>query len=228
MLLFLGVSSLNLGRVRTAHFFLPPVENSLDEEAIDIRERQTVYRGYFRIDHFRVRHRLYAGGWSPELSREVFLRHNAAAILLYDPQRDLLVFIEQFRLAAHLAGFPPWQLEVVAGIIDKDEPAAAVARRESKEEAGLSVIGEVVPIHRFLPSPGGSIETVDLFCGRVDAGDAGGIHGLADESEDIKVVVKSADDALAMLAAGEIQNAFTLIALHWFAANRDAIRRRWG
>jgi ADP-ribose pyrophosphatase len=210
-----------------AHFFAPPVEDCLDEDAIDIRERKTVYQGFFRIDHFRLRHRLYAGGWSPELSREIFLRHDAAAILLYDPQRDTLVFIEQFRLAAHLAGFPAWQLEIVAGIIDTDEPAAAVARREAQEEAGLSVIGEILPIHRFLPSPGGSTETVDLFCGRVDAGKAGGIHGLADESEDIKVVVKSADEAFAMLEAGVIQNAFTLIALHWFAAKRETLRRLW-
>jgi ADP-ribose pyrophosphatase len=208
-------------------FFAPPVEDCLDEDAIDIRERKTVYQGFFRIDHFRLRHRLYAGGWSPELSREVFLRHNAAAILLYDPQRDTLVFIEQFRLPAHLAGFPAWQLEIVAGIIDRDEPADAVARREAEEEAGLSVIGEIVPIHRFLPSPGGSTETVDLFCGRVDAGNAGGIHGLADESEDIKVVVKSVDEAFAMLEAGVIQNAFTLIALHWFAAKRETLRRLW-
>jgi ADP-ribose pyrophosphatase len=210
-----------------AHFFAPPVEDCLDEDAINIRERKTVYQGFFRIDHFRLRHRLYAGGWSPELSREIFLRHDAAAILLYDPQRDTLVFIEQFRLAAHLAGFPAWQLEIVAGIIDTDEPAAAVARREAQEEAGLSVIGEILPIHRFLPSPGGSTETVDLFCGRVDAGKAGGIHGLADESEDIKVVVKSADEAFAMLEAGVIQNAFTLIALHWFAAKRETLRRLW-
>ncbi len=199
----------------------------MDEDAIEIRERKTVYQGFFRIDHFRLRHRLYAGGWSPELSREIFLRHDAAAILLYDPQRDTLVFIEQFRLAAHLAGFPAWQLEIVAGIIDKDEPAGAVARREVQEEAGLSLIGEILPIHRFLPSPGGSTETVDLFCGRIDAGNAGGIHGLADESEDIKVIVKSADEAFAMLEAGVIQNAFTLIALHWFAAKRETLHRLW-
>jgi ADP-ribose pyrophosphatase len=199
----------------------------LDEDAIDIRERKTVYQGFFRIDHFRLRHRLYAGGWSPELSREIFLRHNAAVILLYDPQRDTLVLIEQFRLAAHLAGFPAWQLEIVAGIIDKDEPAAAVARREAQEEAGLAVIGDILPIHRFLPSPGGSTETVDLFCGRVDAGNAGGIHGLTDESEDIKVVVKSTDEAFTLLEAGKIQNAFTLIALHWFAAKRETLRRLW-
>ncbi len=199
----------------------------MDNDSIAISERRTVYRGYFRIDHFRLRHRLFAGGWSPELSREVFLRHDAVGILLYDPARDALVLIEQFRLAAHLAGFAAWQLEIVAGIIDKEEPPAAVARREAQEEAGLTVIGEAVPIHRFLTSPGGSTETVDLFCGRVDASAAGGIHGLADESEDIRVVVKSSEEAMQLLNAGKIENGYTLLALHWFATNRETLRRQW-
>ena len=199
----------------------------MDEDSIAINERETVYRGFFRVDRFLLRHRLFAGGWSAELSREVFLRHDAAGILLYDPQRDEIVLIEQFRLAAHLAGFAAWQLEIVAGIIDSDESAATVARREAEEEAGLAVIGEVVPIHRFMTSPGGSTETVDLFCGRVDASAAGGIHGLADESEDIRVVVKSHTEAMELLNAGKIENGYTLLALHWLAANREALRRQW-
>ena len=199
----------------------------MDEDSIAINERETVYRGFFRVDHFLLRHRLFAGGWSAELSREVFLRHDAAGILLYDPQRDEIVLIEQFRLAAHLAGFAAWQLEIVAGIIDSDESAATVARREAEEEAGLAVIGEVVPIHRFMTSPGGSTETVDLFCGRVDASAAGGIHGLAEESEDIRAVVKSYAEAMGLLNAGKIENGYTLLALHWLAANREALRRQW-
>jgi ADP-ribose pyrophosphatase len=199
----------------------------LDEDSIAINERETVYRGFFRVDRFLLRHRLFAGGWSAELSREVFLRHDAAGILLYDPRRDEIVLIEQFRLAAHLAGFAAWQLEIVAGIIDSDESASAGARRETEEEAGLAVIGEVVPIHRFMTSPGGSTETVDLFCGRVDASAAGGIHGLADESEDIRAVVKSYAEAMGLLNAGKIENGYTLLALHWLAANREALRRQW-
>lgn len=199
----------------------------MDEDSIAINERETVYRGFFRVDRFLLRHRLFAGGWSAELSREVFLRHDAAGILLYDPQRDEIVLIEQFRLAAHLAGFAAWQLEIVAGIIDSDESAATVARREAEEEAGLAVIGEVVPIHRFMTSPGGSTETVDLFCGRVDASAAGGIHGLADESEDIRAVVRSYAEAMGLLNAGKIENGYTLLALHWLAANREALRRQW-
>ncbi|HKW54856.1 MAG TPA: NUDIX domain-containing protein [Stellaceae bacterium] len=200
----------------------------MSDAAIEILDRETAYQGFFRIDRYRLRHRLYSGGWSGELAREVFERGNAAGVLLYDPARDALVLIEQFRLAAHLAGFAAWQLEIVAGIIDRPgESALDVVRREAQEEAGLTIDGEVLPIHRYLTSPGGSTETVALYCGRVDSSDAGGIHGLADEHEDIKVVVKSYDDAMALLRDGKIDNGFTIVALYWLAANRERLRRSW-
>ena len=196
--------------------------------AVEIIGRETAYQGFFRIDRYRLRHHLYAGGMSGELTREIFERGNAVGVLLYDARRDALVLVEQFRLPAHLAGLPAWQLEIVAGIIDRPgESAVDVVRREAKEEAGLVIEGEVLPIHRYLTSPGGSTETVALYCGRVDAHDAGGIHGLADEHEDIKVVVKSYDETMALLAAGKIDNGFTIVALYWLAANRDRLRREW-
>ena len=201
----------------------------MSDEALRILDRETAYQGFFRIDRYRLRHRLYAGGWSGELSREVFERGRAVGVLLYDPDRDAVVLIEQFRLAAHLAGFSAWQLEIVAGIVDHDhESDADVARREVREEAGLAIEGAVLPIHRYLTSPGGTTETVALFCARVDARDAGGIHGLAEEHEDIKVVVKSHAEVTAMLRGGKIDNGFTLLALYWLAANRARLRRRWG
>lgn len=201
----------------------------MTDAAIEIRDREIAYQGFFRIDRYRLRHRLYSGGWSGEISREIFERGNAVGVLLYDPARDALVLIEQFRLAAHLAGFPAWEIEIVAGIIDRPgESALDVVRREAQEEAGLVIDGEILPIHRYLTSPGGSTETVALYCGRVDAGDAGGIHGLADEHEDIKVIVKSYDETMALLRADKINNGFTLVALYWLAANRERLRRGWG
>ena len=198
----------------------------MSDAAIEITGREIAYQGFFRIDRYRLRHRLYAGGWSGELKREVFERGNAVGVLLYDPARDALVLVEQFRLPAHLAGFPAWQLEIVAGIIDRPgESAVDVVRREAKEEAGLAIEGDVLPIHRYLTSPGGSTETVALYCGRVDSSDAGGIHGLADEQEDIKVVVESYDQTMALLRADKIDNGFTITALYWLAANRERLRR---
>ena len=200
----------------------------MSDAAIEITGREIAYQGFFRIDRYRLRHRLYAGGWSGELKREVFERGNAVGVLLYDPARDALVLVEQFRLPAHLAGFPAWQLEIVAGIIDRPgESAVDVVRREAKEEAGLAIEGDVLPIHRYLTSPGGSTETVALYCGRVDSRDAGGIHGLADEQEDIKVVVESYDQTMALLRADKIDNGFTITALYWLAANRERLQREW-
>ena len=207
---------------------LEPSSSLSRDDAVEILEQETVYKGFFRIDRYRLRHRLFAGGWSTELSREVFERGSAVALLLYDPDRDAVVLIEQFRLAARLAGFSPWQIEVVAGILDHEgEGEEAVARREAMEEAGLAIDGPLLPIHRFLTSPGGTTETVTLFCGRVDSREAGGIHGLADEHEDIRVVVKPYREAIGLLRRGKIENAFALLALHWLAANRRRLRREW-
>jgi ADP-ribose diphosphatase len=200
----------------------------MKEGPLQILDRETAYQGFFRIDRYRLRHRLHAGGWSAEVTREVFERGTAVGLLLYDPERDAVVLVEQFRLAAHLAGFSSWQLEIVAGIVDHaGESETDLARREAQEEAGLAVDGELLPVHRFLTSPGGTTEAVAVFCGRVDSRDARGVHGLAVEHEDIKVVVKTYAEAMALLRAGKIENVFTMLALYWLAANRAMLRKRW-
>ena len=200
----------------------------MSDDAVKIMKRETVYQGFARLDLYRLRHRLYAGGWSEEMEREIFERGRTVGVLLYDPQRDTVVLVEQFRLPAHLAGFPAWELEIVAGIVDHDgESAEDLARREAKEEAGIEILGELVPVHRFMPSPGACTEQVDLYCGRVDAQGAGGIHGLAQEHEDIKVVVLSYRVVMKKLRGDEIKNGLTALALYWLAAHRAELRRRW-
>jgi ADP-ribose pyrophosphatase len=195
---------------------------------IEILDHAVEFEGFFRLSRYRLRHALFGGGWSAELEREVFERGPCAAVLLYDPQRDAVVLVEQFRLPAHLAGFNAWQLEVVAGILEPGEDPAALAARETREEAGLAVLGEPLLIHRFMPSTGGSTECVALFCARIDSRGAAGVHGLPEEGEDIKVVVLPVAEALARLDRGEIENAYTIVALHWLARRRDELRRIWG
>jgi len=187
----------------------------------------TPFSRFLMIDVVRFRHKLFSGEWSAEREYDVLRRGEAVAIILYDPERDSVVLVEQFRLPALYAGLSPWQIEPVAGLVDKDESYDAVARRESQEEAGIAPIGELVPIQRYMPSPGDSDESVMLFCGRVDARSAGGIHGLAEENEDIRVVVKTVSELEAMLLAGRIETGHTLICCHWLLHHRDRLRQEW-
>jgi ADP-ribose pyrophosphatase len=118
-------------------------------------------------------------------------------------------------------------LEIVAGVIDGQETPEAVIRREAIEEGGCT-LHEVVPICEYLVSPGGSSERLTLFCGKVDASQAGGTYGLIDEGEDTRVVVVSFDEAIAYLQAGRIKAAAPIIALQWLMLNRAQLRRSWG
>jgi ADP-ribose pyrophosphatase len=192
----------------------------------EIRQKETVYRGFFRIDRYRLRHRLFAGGWSNEITREVFERGHAVAVLLYDPMADAVVFLEQFRIGAVAGGMAPWQTEVVAGVFDGEETPEEVARREAREEAGC-LIKDLAPIARYLVSPGGTSESIWLYCGHVDSRGIGGVHGLAHENEDIRVEVVPLATALQRLEEGTYQNAPVIIALQWLAAHREALRRQW-
>jgi ADP-ribose pyrophosphatase len=193
----------------------------------EIAETTTVAARHLRIDTFRFRHRLFSGEWSGERSYDVLRRGQAVAIVLYDPDRDVVVLVEQFRLPALLAGSSPWQLEAAAGLIDTNETPEAVAIRETHEETGLALIGEPIRIQRYLSSSGNSDESVVLFCGRVDSAAAGGVHGLPEEHEDIRVVVKTLAEIDALIDAGAIESGHTLIGLYWLLRHRDRLRQLW-
>ena len=197
---------------------------------VKVTHRSTGYRGFFSIDTIRLRHRLYAGGWSEEFERELFARDPAAGVLLYDPDRDEVVLVEQFRVGllpdAESDGISPWALEIVAGIIDAGENAEELAYREAREEAGCTIT-DLIRITDYYNSPGGSTERISLYCGRVDASAAGGIHGLPEENEDIRVHVLSSQDAWAALQAGRMNNAMAIIAMQWLMMNLQSVRQRW-
>ena len=161
------------------------------------------------------------------ITRELVDSYRAAAVLLYDPLLDSIVLIEQFRIGAmgHPGGC--WVLEVIGGIIEGDESADSVARREAVEEAGCEVL-DLLPICEFMVSPGYTTERIQLFCGRVDASGAGGIHGLDHEGEDIRVEVLAADEAVGELYGGRINSTSSIIAMQWFVANRQRLREQWG
>ena len=193
----------------------------------DVIEKSVPYKGFFRMEIYRLRHELFAGDWSPELTRECLERGHAVAVLPYDPVRDQVVLVEQFRIGALEAPGGPWLLEIVAGMIGDGEDTLDVARREALEEADCPLL-DTEFICNFLVSPGGTSESIALYCGRVDAGNLGGIHGLEHEDEDIRVQVYSRAEAVAMVADGRIVSATPIIALQWLELNYPSLRRRWG
>lgn len=198
-----------------------------DTTDVEVLDKATPYKGYFQIDRYRLRHRRHDGGWTRDIVREVFERGHAVGVLLYDPALDAVLLIEQFRVGAYAAAMPAWQIEVVAGIIDPGETPEQVAIREAEEEAGCAVT-EVLPMVKYLVSPGGATETCALFLGRADLSAAGGHHGLQHEDEDIRAFVAPVAEALQLLDEGKVSNAVTIIALQWLALHHDDIRRRWG
>ncbi|GIX22758.1 MAG: adenosine diphosphate sugar pyrophosphatase [Gammaproteobacteria bacterium] len=191
----------------------------------EILERRTLFQRFFRVEEYRIRHERFDGA-EQEVVREIFERGDAVVVLPYDPERDRVVMIEQFRPGAVRWPEGPWLLEFVAGMVGEGESPEAVARREAREEAGLELL-ELLPVCRYLVSPGGTTERIDLFCGRVDSGRAGGLHGLDEEHEDIKVHVLARSEALALLESGRAGNASTLIGLQWLALNGERLRARW-
>ncbi|AHL77042.1 ADP-ribose pyrophosphatase [Stutzerimonas stutzeri] len=193
---------------------------------IEIVEREQCFSGFYRLDRLQLRHRLFSGGMGRQLERELFVRHDAVCVLPYDPRRDEVVLIEQFRVGAIGKVANPWLIELVAGLIDKDEQPEEVARREAVEEAGLEV-AELWPVTTYFPSPGGSTERVHLYVGHCDSSNAGGVFGLDEEGEDIRVHVWSVQRALQAVRDGGIDNAASIIALQWLALNRDEIRGAW-
>lgn len=192
----------------------------------EIIEKSVCYEGFFRLKRYRLRHELFAGGWGHEIVRELLERGHAAAVLLYDPDLDSVVMIEQFRIGALETPGGPWLLEVVAGIVEDGEDPQTVVRREALEEAGCT-IRDLLPISIFTMSPGGCSEHIHLFCGRVDARNAGGIHGLAEEGEDIRVRLVKCSEMQELLEEGIICNATAMIAIQWLVLHREELRARW-
>jgi ADP-ribose pyrophosphatase len=199
----------------------------LDRKDVELHARETLLEGFTRVDRFHLRHRLHAGGWSAKVSREVQLRGAVAAVIPYDPVRDMVVLIEQFRGGLFAADDPyPWSTEIVAGIVEPGESPDEMARRETLEEAGCT-IGRLEQVMEFYSSPGGSTQRVVMFCGEVSSDGVEGVYGLASEGEDIRAFAFPAGDVLELVGNGTINNAVGIVGLQWLAMNRTALRHRW-
>ena len=200
---------------------------TMTRDDVVLESSEVLHDGFFQMEHYLLRHRLFEGGWSPNLSREIMLRRPVAGVIPYDPVRDEVVLLEQFRSGMYAAGDAhPWSIEIVAGIIEEGESAEEMARRETFEECGCTV-ERLEKVMDFYPSPGGCSERVTVFCGEISSEGAGGVHGVAAEGEDIRVFAASVDEAMAQIQSGAIDNSIGVIGIQWLALNRDDLRRRW-
>lgn len=199
--------------------------NHFSKDDVVVEKRETLFQGFYRMDKLHLRHRQFAGGMGPVINRELFVRPAAVGVLIYDPEGDCVLLIEQFRVGA-LSDAHPWQMEIVAGLIEPGEHPDEVVRREAKEEAGVE-LQRVERVMEFLPSPGGSDERFALYVASADLSLAGGIHGLPEEGEDIRVNVMSVNQAMAAVERGRINNAPCILALQWLALNKPRLQARW-
>ena len=197
------------------------------EKKFEIIAEDAVFKGYFGVNEVTVKHTLYQGGWSAPLTREVFHRGECVAVILYDPIKDAVVLIEQFRVGAlQFNDERAWLIEIVAGAIEKGETPEAVAHREAMEESGCD-IQALIKINEFFTSPGGTSELLHLYCGKIDSRNVGGVHGLDHEDEDIAVSVVPFDEVYQLLNEGKIVSAIPIIAIQWLFINRQQLREQW-
>ena len=201
-------------------------ERSFQQSDVDILSHASIYKGFLKVDRLHLKHQLFEGGWSERLERELLIKEQAVGVLLIDPETDQVVMVRQFRVGMLWQPQSPWPLELVAGMVDKDETLETVALRETQEETGLAASG-LTKICEYFNSPGVSTEKVTLFCAQVDARAASGIHGLESEHEDIKVIAIPRERALEGIRSGAINNAMSVIALQWLELNQKTLDKLW-
>ena len=188
-----------------------------------IKSTETVFKGFFKMTRTLVEHRLFAGGWSRPLTRELFVRGDAVGVLLYDPVNHLVGLVEQFRFGAINEKLGPWQYEVVAGMMSPEENPRQVAIRELKEEAGVEV-EKLMPICDYLVSVGGTVEKMHMYCGLLDLVGKGGIYGLDGEGEDILFQVWPYDEVMQAFSEGLLNSAAMTISMLWLQLNHSELR----
>lgn len=189
-----------------------------NKKEFKIIKKENLYKGFFSMNKYSICHSKFGGGMTRVFERELLERGHAVAVVPYDPIKKKLVLIEQFRPGAMFDRESPWLIEVPAGIIDKNEAPEVTVERELQEETGLSC-KEVKFISKFFISPGGCTETISLYTCNLDIEEekVRGIHGLDVENEDIRVTIKSLEEALQMIENGEICNAMTIVGIQYIA-----------
>ncbi len=205
------------------------IRHGFTDQDIVTEQQDRPYLAFFALEERRLRFRTFAGTQSAPVDRAVFLAADAVTVLPYDPKRDLVLLIEQFRAGPLMRGDPrPWSLEPIAGRRDVGEDVATTAHREGLEEAGVAFTA-LEKIASYYPSPGAFSEYLTSYVGITDlAAGHNEIHGLDSEVEDIRSIILPYSQLLDAVATGEIDNGPMLISAMWLGQHRDRLRQTYG
>ncbi|MBS0564513.1 MAG: NUDIX domain-containing protein [Proteobacteria bacterium] len=216
-------------RAQTARAGAAELRRSPAPDDVEVEALHHPYSAYFAVEERDLRFRRFDGTMSAPVNRAVFVSGDAAVLLPYDPVRDRVLVIEQFRAGPQARGDAnPWLIEAVAGRIDGGETPEEAARREAAEEAGLQ-LAALIPGPSYYPSPAAKAEYLYSFIGIADLPDGvAGTGGLAAEAEDIRSHVISFERLMRLAASGEIDNAPLLILAQWLSAERPRLRAARG
>ena len=178
-------------------------------------QREYLYRGVIQVEKVSLSHRLFnQTTYTPVLQRELIQRPEAAGVLIYDAAQQKFALIEQFRIGAIDDSDSPWQLEVIAGVLDGNESPESCIRREALEESGCE-LQQLQHLFSFYPSAGACAELFHLYSANTTLPQEGGVFGMPDEGENIQLHIIDYQDIPDLLTNGRLKNAPVIMALQW-------------
>jgi ADP-ribose pyrophosphatase len=192
---------------------------------VEILSQRRIFDDFFKIEEAELRFERFDGRMSPKVRRLNFQRGDSVSVLLFDPRKNHVLLVSQFKYPTYAKG-PGWVTETVAGMIDVGETPENAARREVEEEMGYRV-ERLEHVATFYVSPGGTSERIVLYFAEIDAAAKSGAGGgLATEDEDIATIELPLDEALSQFRDGRIVDAKTIVALLWLQNRRAMARSR--
>lgn len=212
-------------RLRAAKAAPHDLRRAPENGDVTVTRRQTPYANFFAVEEADLSFRRFDGSHSPTVNRAAFISGDAVTLLPYDPVRDRVLIIEQFRAGPFLRGDPnPWSLEAIAGRIDPGETPEEAGRREAMEEAGLTP-GAMIPVASYYPTPAAKIEFLYSYIALCDLPDgAAGVFGVEGEAEDIRGHLIPFDRLMALVSSGEVGNAPLILTTLWLERERPRLR----
>lgn len=196
---------------------------SYTSKDVEVTSRELLFSGFIQVEKVSLRHRLFnQSEYTPVLQRELVHRPETAGVLLYNDQKQQFALIEQFRVGALDDSQSPWQLEIIAGVLDGNESPEGCIRRESLEESGCEV-QDLEHLFSFYPSAGACSELFHLYVAETELPAVGGVFGVDDEGENIQLHLFSYSEIQTLLDSGRLRNAPVIMALQWLAQHSKTI-----